>query len=341
MSSRFRCTAASAALRAGALALSLASAPLAAAPQPPRAAYDPLALASASDGAVRELVVEAGERDLPVRVYLPPSGAQAAPVVLFSHGLGGSRAGSAYLGKHWSARGYAAVFLQHPGSDEAIWQGVAPEDRLEALEDAATPRNFMNRAEDVGRVLDALETWTAKASGHELSGRLDLARVGMSGHSFGALTTQAVSGQSVPLAGDRFVDARVRAAVVMSPGKPRRGSVEDAFREVKIPWLLMTGTHDDAPIGGATAATRLAVFPALPAGHKYELVLDGAEHSAFTERALRGETRPRNPNHHRAVLALTTAFWDAYLRSDAAARAWLDGDGPRGVLEPKDRWQRK
>jgi hypothetical protein len=41
------------------------------------------------------------------------------------------------------------------------------------------------------------------------------------------------------------------------------------------------------------------------------------------------------------VLALSTAFWDAYLRVDQAARAWLDGDAVRGVLEAKDRWQRK
>jgi arylsulfatase A-like enzyme len=104
-----------------------------------------------------------------------------------------------------------------------------------------------------------------------------------------------------------------------------------------MPWLLMTGTKDVARLGGGTigAATvekRLSVFPALPAGSKYELVLDGAEHSAFTDRALPGESGTRNPNHHRAILALSTAFWDAYLKGDAAARAWLDGNGPRGCV---------
>ena len=49
----------------------------------------------------------------------------------------------------------------------------------------------------------------------------------------------------------------------------------------------------------------------------------------------------RNPNHHRVILALSTAFWDAWLRDDAAAKAWLDGDGPKSVLEKNDRWQRK
>jgi hypothetical protein len=76
-------------------------------------------------------------------------------------------------------------------------------------------------------------------------------------------------------------------------------------------------------------------------GSAYELVLHDAEHSAFTDRALPGDSGPRNPNHHRAILALSTAFWDAYLKADPAARAWLDGVGPRTVLESNDRWQTK
>ena len=43
-----------------------------------------------------------------------------APVVLFSHGLGGSREGYGYLGSYWAAHGYVAVHLQHIGSDETM-----------------------------------------------------------------------------------------------------------------------------------------------------------------------------------------------------------------------------
>ena len=82
-------------------------------------------------------------------------------------------------------------------------------------------------------------------------------------------------------------------------------------------------------------------FPALPPGGKYELVLHNAEHSAFTDRALPGDTEKQNPNHHRIIVAISTAFWDAWLREDTAARKWLDGDGPTSVLEPNDRWQKK
>lgn len=109
---------------------------------------------------------------------------------------------------------------------------------------------------------------------------------------------------------------------------------------VAIPWLLMTGTDDVAPIGGATVASRLAVFPALPAGGKFELVLADGKHAAFTDHdGLR--QKPRNPNHHRAIKAISTAFWDTYLKGDAEAKIRLTGDGPREVLEPADQWQSK
>ncbi len=105
--------------------------------------------------------------------------------------------------------------------------------------------------------------------------------------------------------------------------------------------MLMTGTKDVAFIGDVDVNNRLAVFPALPPGGKYELVLYGAEHSAFTDRGLPGDTERRNPNHHRVILALSTAFWDACLGGNAAARTWLDGDDPNAVLEQNDRFMRK
>jgi predicted dienelactone hydrolase len=303
------------------------------------AVYDPLQI-DKSEIEQMDLTVkdEKRSREIPIRIYLPKA-KMPAPVVLFSHGLGGSREGSAFLGTHWAARGYVAVFLQHPGSDDSVWKDKPPAQRLAAMRAAAGLDNFLLRVDDVRIVLDQLGRWS-KSAGHPLAGRLDMARVGMSGHSFGAVTTQALSGQRF-VRGTSFTDARIKAAVIMSPSGPRVGDPAQAFAGVKIPWMLLTGTRDTAPIGDADAASRLSVFPALPPGGKYELVLYNAEHSVFTERALPGDTQPRNPNHHRSILALTTAFWDAYLRDDPNAKKWLDGDGPKTVLDKEDRWQRK
>lgn len=211
---------------------------------------------------------------------------------------------------------------------------------MAAMRDAAGAENFMLRVRDVPAVLDQLARWHDDSE-HALAGKLDLENVGMSGHSFGAVTTQAVSGQSYGRRGMTLTDKRIKAAIAFSPSGPRAGDPTRAFGAVKIPWMVMTGTKDVSLIGGADVKSRLSVYPALPPGSKYELVLDNAEHSAFTDRALPGDREKRNPNHHRAILALSTAFWDAWLRDDAEARAWLDGEGPRDVLEKKDRWQHK
>lgn len=306
----------------------------------PPASYDPMAVSSAFAPKTVDLVVKdtARQRDIPIRIYLPDSRSEA-PVVMFSHGLGGSRENNRYLGVHWSARGYVAVFLQHPGSDESVWKEAAAGARYSALRGAANGQNLKLRIQDVPVVLDQLQVWN-KTAGHQLAGRLDLTRAGMSGHSFGAITTQAVSGQKVPLIGG--TDPRIKASVIFSPSSPRLGNAKTALASVKVPWLLMTGTEDTAPIGDIDLASRLAVFPALPPGDKFELVLDGAAHSAFGDRDLPGDRAgARNPNHHRAIVALSTAFWDAYLRNDPAARAWLNGGGPASVLEKADRWQKK
>jgi predicted dienelactone hydrolase len=211
---------------------------------------------------------------------------------------------------------------------------------MTAMKEAANLRNFELRVKDVPAVLDQLQRWNA-AAGHALSGRMDLTRIGMSGHSFGAVTTQAVSGENFPLGNASLADPRIKAAVIFSPSSPRLGGAQRAFGEVGIPWMLMTGTKDIAPVGEADMDSRLGVFPALPPGGKYEVVLNDAEHSAFTDRALPGDAEPRNPNHHRVILALSTAFWDAWLRGDMDAKAWLNGGGPRSVLEKDDRWQTK
>jgi predicted dienelactone hydrolase len=280
------------------------------------------------------------ERLIPVRAYLPLS-SQQRPVILFSHGLGGSREGSVYLGRHWAGRGYVCLFMQHSGSDDAVWKQKPFLKRILSMKKAANGQNLRDRIQDVNFLVEQLSIVNTDRN-HILYGRLDSEKVGMSGHSFGALTTQAVSGQNYRNQGRLFTIPEIKAAVIFSPSSPRwGGNADDAFGNVQIPWLLMTGTQDLALIGNADMESRLGVFPALPPGGKYELLLYDAEHSAFTDRALPGDKKERNPNHHRAILALSTAFWDLYLCQKQAAEVWLNGNGPFMVLGRKDRWQKK
>jgi dienelactone hydrolase len=288
-----------------------------------------------------ELVVEDSDRrrQIGLKVYAPATG-KPEPVILFSHGLGGTKDGAKYLGEHWAKRGYIAVFMQHPGSDAAVWTDKPQGERMAALRNAASPQNFRDRVSDLKVTLDQIVAWN-KDQNHHLANRCQIDEIGMSGHSFGAITTQAVSGQVFPI-GRGLADRRIKAATLLSPSPPRRGAdPQTAFGSVSIPWLLMTGTADSIPFTDLQPSERLKVFPPLPKGQKYELVLHNAEHSAFGMRPLPNETHPHNPNHHPAIQAISTAFWDSTLRHDERARKWLESDEARTVLEANDHWQFK
>ncbi|WP_232098932.1 alpha/beta hydrolase family protein [Gimesia aquarii] len=278
------------------------------------------------------------KRDIPLRIFLPDQ-KEAAPVILFSHGLGGSRNGCSYLGKHWSNRGYVVVFLQHAGSDEAVWKTVARRERLKALRTAANVQNTLDRYQDVSAVLDQLARWNADAK-HQFHKKFDMQRIGMSGHSYGAVTTQGVSGQSLPLVGKRYTDPRVKAAVMFSPSYRGRSDLKQSFGQVSIPWMTLTGTKDTSVINDTTVEDRRKVYRALPDSiDKYELVLFGAQHSAFTDGPERFGKPRRNPQHHPRILAVTTAFWDTYLRQNQDASKWLQGKQCRELLDSEDQWQ--
>jgi predicted dienelactone hydrolase len=304
-----------------------------------QAQYDPLKIPSSFKPTHTDITLKDAERkrDLPIRVYLPES-KKPQPVVIFSHGLGGARTNNAYLGNHFAARGYVVVFTQHIGSDESVWQGVPMRERMSAMKRAASAQNLQLRVQDIHFLLTQLNSLNAKNP--TFKGRFDLNQIGMSGHSFGAGTTQAVSGQTYSALKEQWTDQRIDAAIMYSPSYPARGS-DKAFASVAIPWLLMTGTEDGSPISDTSPESRTKVFPALKPGNKYEVNLFEAEHNAFGERALPGETGNRNPNHHKVILGVSTAFWDAFLRQDSAAKAWLNGKGPRSIMEPKDTWKKK
>ena len=148
--------------------------------------YNPLVIPESAKSPVLEPIdLTIGDskhkRQIPIRVYLPPD-KTPSPVVLFSHGLGGSREGSGYLGRHWAGRGYTVIFLQHPGSDAAVWRDAPMRRRMQSLKSAANVQNFKSRVDDVHMVLDRLEVLNTDSES-PLSGRLDMKRVGMSGHS--------------------------------------------------------------------------------------------------------------------------------------------------------------
>lgn len=280
------------------------------------------------------------KRAVPIRVYLPAA-TQPRPVVLVSHGLGGSRQSKAYLGNSWSQAGFACVFLQHAGSDREVVRTTRPRQRMETLRQAANAANNLARIKDVSFAIDQLQAWNQQ-SDHALFQKLDLAHIGMSGHSFGAATTLSVAGRMYPLQ-QSYHEPRITAFLALSPQPARGLSLEQTFGKLRVPIMCMTGTKDTSPIdAGVTADARQSVYRAMPAGDKYQLVLAGGEHHAFGDERLWGRAA-RDPNHHPAIVAITTKFWQAYLEDDANAKAWLQSDQPRtdAKLASEDVWQWK
>jgi predicted dienelactone hydrolase len=257
-----------------------------------------------------------------------------------SHGLGGSREVGAYLANHWAGRGFAVVAMQHAGSDADVWKNSPPAQRLRVMKKAASLESFMSRTKDVPAVIDQITKWNGDKS-HMLHGRFNMKQLGIGGHSFGAVTSQAVSGQSFGALGKKFTDKRINAALMLSPSPAKDGKNKRAFGQVTIPWMAMTGTKDTSIIKPElTAAGRLLVYPALPQGNKYELVLKDAKHMAFSDRTMVG-SKQRNKNHHLVIKALSTAFWEAHLLDNKRASAWLQGDSPQQMLQVGDTWKRK
>jgi len=282
-----------------------------------------------------------GGRQVPVKIYFPQSGAGPFPVILVSHGLGGSRETHGYLGRHWASYGYVSVHLQHAGSDEAVWRGQARP--VEALRQSlAKPENALNRPKDMSFALDRLEEMNRRDP--RFQGRLQMSAVGAAGHSFGAFTVQALAGQLFigPLGREfSLTDRRIRAAVIMSPIVPKnKGQLGRSFSRIAIPLLHLTGTKDDGFITSAKAQDRRLPFDHTSAQDQYLIIFKDGDHFTFV-----GPGRPRGGGHRESRLwdlirMTTTAFWDAYLKGDVQSRAWLTQVAPRalgvdGALEVK------
>ncbi len=298
----------------------------------------------------------ARDRDVPVRIRMP-AGTGQVPVILFSHGLGGSLDAGTTWGEAWARNGFAVVHLQHHGSDDALWRGKSrPAAILAAMRSGMTAEQLIARAGDVHFVLDELAR-RPREGRCDLT-RIDLSRIGMSGHSFGAQTTLAVAGESFPGTGDGALrDGRIRAAVAFSPAPPR-GASEEATRQavatIRIPFFSLTGTEDQVPVlTRTTPEERTLPYRYMPPGGKYLLVLKGAGHAAFggqspAETGRRGGWWARHgagsapPAHVDSVaVASTLAFWKATLLGDPAARDFLTGGGVQRLLAPGDRFESK
>jgi pimeloyl-ACP methyl ester carboxylesterase len=241
------------------------------------------------------------------------------PLVVFSHGIGGSRRGYSWLGQHLARNGLASLHLQHVGSDRQVWTGSVL-NIVGRLQDAAQDREAIARAQDLRFALDTL-------LGSELSPRFDERRIAAAGHSYGANTTLLASGARVEREGRavELRDDRVRAAIVISaPPFYGEGDARRVLQSVTVPSLHVTATEDVIRIPGyySGAEDRVAVYDATGSARKWLAVFEGGSHSMFTDRAGSGGAL-LNPLVKAATRALAVAFVQGVLEGDEdGLRQW-------------------
>lgn len=266
------------------------------------------------------------DKDLEIRVRFP-SDAKAGdrfPLVVFSHGAGGSKSAFPELTEHWASHGYVVVLPTHSDSIQkrrregedlsrlrqnprSLVRDVDPsdrladvrlildqlgtiEDRIPALREpppqiAGDPTKAHTPAPDAG---------SKRGSGVDArAGRIDRDRIAMAGHSAGAYTTQIAFG--VKVRGPRLAggltprdvgDERFKAAIVISgQGLTNLSFTRDSWSELSKPMLVIAGSKDVSRISNETPQSRREPFELARPGDKYLLFIEGATHSSYAGKA--------------------------------------------------------
>ena len=287
------------------------------------------------------------DRLVKIKVYYPllngakPASGRAlasnkVPVIIWSHGLGGSVDGASFLSRFIASHGFVIVHVQHHGTDSSLWEGKAghPWDIIRKTK--ISRKATLNRFADVPFVLDQLPCWMEEHP--KIGEQTDLKNMGMSGHSFGALTTQVMAGMMFPDEGGklrRFRDERFKAGILYSPSPIDHLGLDDPqdiYGSIDMPMLHMTGTDDGSPIDNWGYKKRLDVYDNVTVARQHLLVLKEGDHMVFTgSRGKLGEN-PHQKKHEDIIKIIALAYWEAMLKGDALAQDWLGGGGLKNWL---------
>jgi len=259
-----------------------------------------------------------GARRVPIQVLAPESGGPY-PVLIFSHGAGGSWDGHFALAKFLATQGYVSLCLEHTGSNTARLTSTL---RIRKnLQDMIHDSNeVLTRPKDVAFAIDQASQWNG--SHPKLKGRMDLSRVAVLGHSFGAYTVLAIAGARPALdwlepkvepgsgLGPDLSDRRVKCGVALSPQPPGEPFfIRESFGSLGIPVLGISGTQDTLSNGNPPTERREA-FKLWPerAGRNFFIWITDASHLDFSDRTRSGE------DVQRVVRAAALTFLDRCLK---------------------------
>jgi dienelactone hydrolase len=257
-------------------------------------------------------------RSIEFRVFAPDTPGDY-PVILYSHGLGGSPfANAGNVARDLAALGYIVIAPTHLDSFRTA--AAVQDDFYNAS--AATA---LHRVADIQFLLSNAAALAAGLPGYSVN----LADPTIAGHSMGAFTTALLTGATSNLteieglaAGNPYglasvADARFKQAILLSPQgvAPTFGFTAESWDHQTVPAMTITGTLDT----GADQQTyhdRMAGFDSGPSTGKYAVVLAGADHGQIGG-------NPVNPALNAEVTTAAGLFLQAYVGNSTTALAIL------------------
>jgi len=158
-----------------------------------------------------------------------PVAAGQFPLVVISHGNGGTAIIYRTIATHLAKNGYVVAIPEHPGNNRT-------DNSLEG-----TLENLVNRPRHIRLTIDAI------SSDDRFGACVPPDNVAIIGHSMGGYTALAVAG-GIPWTKDRqrvdvVPDPRVRALVLLTPATAWYRP-EDALKNVTVPILMLIAEHD-------------------------------------------------------------------------------------------------
>ncbi|MGL6195786.1 MAG: alpha/beta hydrolase family protein [Thermoguttaceae bacterium] len=278
-------------------------------------------------------------RTVPAKIYYPANAKKPLPIIIFSHGLGGSKENCAYLAEYWAVNGYISVHIQHAGSDENTWKGkLRPLNEMRiAYESNWTARS---RVLDIQFVLTKLET-LKNANRSFLAQILDTDSVGVAGYDLGAYASMIMAGQLAPEGYEPIFDPRIKAVLAMGPPVvPTNATVESVYAQIELPCMFITGTRDDGIIGNTKAAERRIPYDNIGCNDQYLVVFDGTDHLVYAGHFLQINAKNDAPYQH-TIARLSTNFWNAYLKNNQDALAFMMSNNAVSLLNGLGQMERK
>jgi hypothetical protein len=103
----------------------------------------------------------------------------------------------------------------------------------------------------------------------------------------------------------------------------------------------MTGTEDESMIVDTQPEDRRVSFDQIGGVDQYLVTFIGGDHMVFSGRPRHWGEEPTDAVFQESIKRCATVYWDAYLRGDSEAMAWLAGEGFEAALAGQAELERK